>query len=55
LFASSLFLGQAAGVSLNALVIDHAGYMPAFLLPALGLPLIGVVFAALIGRRQRAV
>ena len=54
LFASSLFLGQAAGVSLNALVIDHSGYAPAFLLPALGLPLIGGVFAALIGRRQRA-
>lgn len=54
LFASSLFLGQAVGVSLNALVIDHAGYAPAFLVPALGLPLIGVIFAVLIARRQRA-
>lgn len=54
LFASWLFLGQAAGVSLNALVIDHFGYVPAFLVPALGLPLIGGAFALLIGRRQRA-
>lgn len=54
LFACSLFLGQAAGVSLNALVIDSAGYVPAFLVPALGLPLIGGAFAVLIGRRQRA-
>lgn len=53
LFASWLFLGQAAGVSLNALVIDHFGYAPAFLVPAIGLPLIGGVFALLIGRRQR--
>ena len=54
LFASCLFLGQAAGVSLNAQVIDHFGYVPAFLVPALGLVLVGAIFAALIVRRQRA-
>ena len=54
LFASSLFLGQAAGVSLNALLVDGYGYTAVFMLPAVALPLIGVVFAALIARRQRA-
>lgn len=53
LFASFFFLGQAAGVSLNALAIDHAGYTLAFALPAAALPLIALAFAGLIARRQR--
>lgn len=51
LFAALFFLGQSGGVSLNALVIDHAGFGWAFAIPALALPLIGLAFAALLARR----
>jgi predicted MFS family arabinose efflux permease len=51
LFASLFFFGQSGGVSLNALVIDHLGFTPAFAIPAVALPLIGVVFAILLGRK----
>ena len=52
LFASSFFLGQSAGVSLNAMVIDHLGFGWAFGIPAVALPLIGCVFAVLLGRSK---
>src|SRR5690554_1218344 len=52
LFASCLFLGQAGGVSLIAGLIDRVGYAPAFALPAVLLPILGAVFALLIGRRR---
>ena len=54
LFASLFFFGQSGGVSLNALVIDHLGFVPAFAIPAVALPLIGLIFAALLARRQAA-
>ena len=54
LFASLFFFGQSGGVSLNALVIDHLGFLPAFAIPAAALPLIGLAFAALLARRARA-
>ena len=52
LFASLFFLGQSGGVSLNALVIDHLGFTQAFAIPAVALPLIGVVFALLLARKS---
>lgn len=52
LFASCLFLGQAGGVWLCAQLIDRVGYTPAFALPAVLLPLLGLVFAGLIVRRS---
>ena len=51
LFASLFFFGQSGGVSLNALVIDHLGFTLAFTIPAVALPLIGIVFATLLGRK----
>jgi predicted MFS family arabinose efflux permease len=53
LFAGLFFLGQSSGVSINAAITDHFGFVPAFLIPALMLPVIGFVFAALIGRKAR--
>jgi hypothetical protein len=38
-------------VSLNSLVIDNVGFVLAFAIPAIGLPLIGIVFAVLLGRK----
>jgi predicted MFS family arabinose efflux permease len=52
LFASLFFFGQSAGVSLNALVIDHIGFTLAFAIPAVALPLIGVTFALLLARKS---
>ena len=54
LFASLFFFGQSGGVSLNALVIDHLGFTWAFAIPALALPVIGLIFAALLRRKQAA-
>jgi len=54
LFASLFFFGQSGGVSLNALVIDHVGFTMAFAIPAIGLPTIGLIFAALLGRKAKA-
>lgn len=51
LFAALFFLGQSGGVSLNSLVIDNIGFVPAFAIPAVALPLIGIVFAMLLGRK----
>lgn len=51
LFASLFFFGQSGGVALNALVIDHIGFTAAFAIPAIALPLIGLIFAALLKRR----
>jgi MFS transporter, YNFM family, putative membrane transport protein len=44
-FASSLFLGQAVGVALDALLIDRYGAAPGLLLSAVGLPVVGVLFS----------
>jgi MFS transporter, YNFM family, putative membrane transport protein len=44
-FASSLFLGQAVGVALDALLIDRYGAAPGLLLSAVGLPFVGALFS----------
>lgn len=54
LFASLFFFGQSGGVSLNAFVIDHIGFTMAFTIPAVALPVIGLIFAALLGRKAKA-
>jgi MFS transporter, YNFM family, putative membrane transport protein len=51
-FASSLFLGQAAGVALNASLVDRYGAAPGLLLSALGLPLVGWFLAFQIHRKN---
>jgi MFS transporter, YNFM family, putative membrane transport protein len=51
-FASSLFLGQAAGVAVNASLIDRYGAAPGLLLSALGLPLVGLFFSVQIRRKH---
>jgi predicted MFS family arabinose efflux permease len=51
-FASSLFLGQAVGVALNASLIDRYGAAPGLLLSAIGLPLVGLLFSAQIRRKH---
>jgi predicted MFS family arabinose efflux permease len=51
LFAALFFLGQSGGVSLNAFIIDHVGFTLAFAIPAVALPVIGLIFAALLARR----
>ncbi len=44
LFACCLFTGQSAGVWLGSLVVDTAGTLPAFLVAAVGLPLLALDF-----------
>ena len=52
LFASLFFLGQSSGVALNSFIIDHVGFTLAFAIPAVALPAIGLIFAALLARKQ---
>jgi MFS transporter, YNFM family, putative membrane transport protein len=51
IFSSALYLGQALGVAVGALLIDRAGGPAIFLVAAIGLPLLGLWFAALLRRR----
>jgi predicted MFS family arabinose efflux permease len=44
LFVVCLFTGQAAGVALAALAVDHASPRWVFALTALAMPLIGLAF-----------
>jgi len=50
-FASSLFLGQAAGVGINASLIDRYGAAPGLMLSAVGLPLVGWFFSRHVKRK----
>lgn len=50
-FASALFLGQAAGVSLAAPLFDRAGATPLFLIVGLILAALGLVFRLVLRRR----
>ena len=50
-FASCLFLGQAAGVALAGYAFDHLGHAALLVVPALGLPLAGWLFARAVQRR----
>lgn len=54
LFASAMFIGISAGVALAGMVIDRAGYRPVFGAVAIGLGLLGVLFAAALRRHHRA-
>lgn len=51
LFAALFFLGQSCGVSFNAMLSDRFGFTPAFAIPAVALPLIGLAFATLLARK----
>jgi predicted MFS family arabinose efflux permease len=53
IFASSFFLGQALGVSMGALVVEHFGAVRLFAVSALLLPLVGWVFAGYLRRQAR--
>ncbi|HTJ97475.1 MAG TPA: MFS transporter [Rhodocyclaceae bacterium] len=52
MFASAFFLGQSSGVGLNSFTIDHLGFVAAFAIPAIALPVIGIVFATLLKRKH---
>jgi predicted MFS family arabinose efflux permease len=52
LFSSALYVGQSIGVFAGSLLIDRAGGPAIFLIAALGLPLLGFWFAAML-RRER--
>ena len=52
LFAFGLFAGQAAGVSLSGFIVDHAGFVPMLLLPAVVLPVTGWWFARALRARS---
>ena len=52
LFACCIFLGQAVGVSMAGWVIDRHGIGSIFWLPAIGLPLLGLIFGKLVARRE---
>lgn len=54
LFASALFLGVFAGVAVDSLVVDRFGFRPVFAASAIGLGLLGCVFAAAIGHHRRS-
>lgn len=54
LFAFCLFFGQAIGVSWAGWAFDRFGPAPLLLVPALGLPLAGWVFARALRRRAAA-
>ena len=53
LFAFSLFIGQAAGITLNGQLIRFAGYAPAFAVTGVLLFLLTRWFAARVGARDR--
>jgi YNFM family putative membrane transporter len=52
IFASALYLGQTAGVTAGALVIDRAGAVPLFLGTAVAFPALAVWFAHELRRRH---
>ena len=54
IFAACFFLGQAVGVSLGALVVEHLGALRLFAVSALVLPVIGWVFSSHLRRQARA-
>jgi len=50
-FANALFLGQAGGVWLCAVIVDRAGFAPVFVAAGVALPALGAIFALLLARR----
>ena len=51
IFASALFLGQAAGITASGVLVDRYGFAPSYLIAASGLLLLGFGFARLLRRR----
>jgi len=54
LFASFLFLGQAAGVAMVGLAVDEAGLEGVFAAVAVALPALSFAFVHALGRRAAA-
>jgi predicted MFS family arabinose efflux permease len=52
IFSSSLYMGQTAGVTAGALVIDHFGATPLFVGTAVGFPALAIWYAYELRRRQ---
>ncbi len=50
-FANSLFLGQAVGIYLSGLIVDHTGFSAAYMIAAAGLSFLGIAFSELIRRK----
>jgi predicted MFS family arabinose efflux permease len=50
-FSPCLFLGQAVGVALAGYAFDQVGHAALLVVPALGLPLTGWLFARALQRR----
>jgi MFS transporter, YNFM family, putative membrane transport protein len=55
LFSSSLYIGQLAGVSAGAPIVDRFGAMPLFLIAAAALPALALWFGYELKRYQQAV
>jgi predicted MFS family arabinose efflux permease len=53
LFSSALYIGQAVGVAVGALIVDRLTAAPLFVAAAIGLSLLGWWFARALGRRQQ--
>ena len=52
-FSSALFLGQSAGVTLAAIIVDRSGAVPVFLLAAALWPMLALWIRARLGARDR--
>jgi predicted MFS family arabinose efflux permease len=52
IFSSALYLGQTAGVGLVALTVDRFTAVPAFVVAAVGLLLLGLWFARRLRQRD---
>lgn len=50
-FANALFLGQAAGITASGLLVDRYGFVPSYIIAAVGLLVLGLTFAYLLDRR----
>ena len=50
-FANALFLGQAAGITASGFLVDRYGITPSYVIAAIGLLLLGMIFARLLDRR----
>jgi predicted MFS family arabinose efflux permease len=53
LFSSALYVGQSVGVAGGSLLVDRAGAPAIFIVAALGLPILGLWFAARLRRRAK--
>jgi MFS transporter, YNFM family, putative membrane transport protein len=52
IFSSALYVGQSLGVAGGSLLIDRAGGPAIFVIAAVGLPMLGLWFAAMLRRRR---